>query len=84
MFICDKCGLCCMNLNMSPLYSTLDSGDGSCRFFDKETKLCAIYEKRPIICNVDKMYEQCFKDKMTKEEYYALNYEACEKIKKQN
>jgi len=27
------------------------------------------------------MYEAFFRDKMMKEEFYALNYDACEKLK---
>ena len=82
MFKCDCCGLCCMNLKKSQLYSDLDRGDGICKFFELETKLCSIYEKRPEKCNVEKTYESCFKDKMSKNQYYKLNYDACKLLKK--
>lgn len=82
MFICNKCGLCCMNLEKSSIYAEFDRGDGVCYFFDKNSKLCTIYENRPLLCNVDEMYEKFFRKEMTKEEYYDLNYESCENIKK--
>ena len=28
MFECDSCGLCCMNIYKSEIYSELDRGDG--------------------------------------------------------
>lgn len=84
MFICDCCGLCCKNLNKSDLYADLDRGDGICSFFNEENNLCNIYEKRPLKCNVDKLYDACFKENMTREEYYKVNYEACEMLKNGN
>ena len=49
-FACDKCGLCCQNLNRSPIYSSLHDGDGICRYYNSDTHLCTIYDHRPIIC----------------------------------
>ena len=83
MFKCDCCGLCCMNLNKSQIYEDLDRGDGICIYFDINSKLCTIYDERPEKCSVDKTYERFFKDKMTLEEYYQLNYEACNELKKE-
>lgn len=82
MFFCDKCGLCCMYVNESPIYSELDRGDGICKYFDCDTKLCSVYDNRPIICNIDKAYQLYFKDIMPLEEYYRLNYETCNMLKK--
>ena len=76
-FICDCCGLCCMNLNMSKLYDDLDRGDGVCKYLDINSKLCTIYDIRPEKCNVDKFYKRYFQCKMNIEEYYKLNYDTC-------
>ena len=84
MYLCQKCGACCSIVGKSEIYSDLDRGDGKCRYFDEKTKLCTIYENRPLKCNVDKIYDVYFKEKMTKKEYYDLNYEACKKLNKQN
>ena len=83
MFECNRCGLCCMNLARSILYSDLDRGDGVCRYYESSSKKCTIYEQRPLKCNVDKIYEIYAIDKMTREQYYQMNYVACEKLKKQ-
>lgn len=79
MFMCDQCGECCRNLQMSDLYADLDRGDGVCKYLDQNK--CSIYSNRPLKCRVDDCYE-FFKDKMTKEEYYKANYLMCENLKK--
>lgn len=81
MFVCDKCGLCCRKVTESPVYRELDRGDGICRFFDEFSKLCTIYEDRPLLCNVNEAYEQIFQEIISKEEYENLNQESCRKLK---
>ena len=81
MFHCDKCGKCCQYIGRSPIYSFLDRGDGVCRYYEDNTKLCSIYKNRPVICRVDDMYDLYFKEMMTKEEYYELNYQSCMQLK---
>lgn len=83
-FPCDCCGLCCQNLNKSPLYSDLHNGDGICRYFDPSTKKCTIYDVRPDKCNIDVSYQKHFSNIMTKEEFYKLNIAACNKLKADN
>ena len=63
------------------MYKDLDRGDGTCIFYNEETKLCTIYESRPIICNIEKAYEVYFLNEIEKGEYYRLNYEVCKKLK---
>lgn len=79
-FICHKCGLCCQNLDRSEIYNGLHNGDGICKYFDAESKLCTIYENRPDLCNVDLSYDLYFKEEMTKESYYRLNNEGCRNL----
>jgi hypothetical protein len=79
-FHCDKCGLCCENLNLSSEYDDLNDGTGTCRYFDKETRLCTIYDNRPEKCNIEASFYR-FKDKYTYEEYLELNYKACRELK---
>lgn len=74
-FPCNQCGLCCRNLQYSPIYSDLDRGDGVCRYLDGNQ--CSIYTDRPLKCRIDDCYELYFKDKMTKEEYYKANEAVC-------
>lgn len=82
-FSCDRCGLCCRHIKNIELLKELDDGTGTCRFLNRETNLCSIYNSRPLICNVDDAYEIFFKENMTREEYYMLNYSACKKFKEQ-
>lgn len=79
MFVCDRCGECCRHVNLSPLYSYLDRGDGVCKYL--RGNVCSIYDMRPLLCRIDESYDMFFKDRMSKEDYYRLNYEACNKMK---
>lgn len=64
------------------LYSDLDRGDGICKFLDGN--VCSIYNTRPAKCRVDKCYELYFSDRLTKEEFYKLNYQICKVLKKED
>lgn len=79
-FVCDKCGICCQSLKGAELYKDLDDGTGVCRYFDKTTKLCTIYDHRPEKCSVEKMYKY-FADRYSYDEYIQLNMESCKKLK---
>ncbi len=61
-FPCEKCGSCCKAVGCSYL----------------KNNLCSIYEARPDICRVDKVYEIFFKDKMTKDQFYKQDKLACQ------
>ena len=78
MFSCIKCGLCCKMLKHIPILSDYDRGDGVCRYLDKN--LCSIYNDRPVICNIEKMYFSFFSKKMKINEFLKLNKESCLKI----
>lgn len=80
MFDCDKCGECCRNIRLSPIYAELDDGTGKCRYLSGN--ICSIYENRPLLCRIDECYEVYFSEELSKEEYYRLNHEVCDKLKK--
>ena len=80
-FNCDCCGLCCQNVDKSFLQVDFDGGDGVCKNFDAETKLCKIYKNRPIVCNVDAYYEKFLSKLMSREKFHEINYKVCEKLK---
>ena len=44
--------------------------------------LCSIYTTRPEICSVDSIYEHYYKTCYTKEEFYQINMQGCEMLKK--
>lgn len=79
MFLCDRCGCCCRNLDKSDIYAELDRGDGICKYLIGND--CSIYENRPILCRVDECYELYFKNQLEREEYYRLNKEMCKKLR---
>ena len=85
MFQCRKCGKCCTLFRLFPEDSEwrlkLDSGDGTCRYFDRQSRLCSIYDTRPLICNNARFYDECLKDSMSREEFDSFLNEYCEKIR---
>ena len=81
MFQCDKCGLCCKSIGKIEIFAEMDRGDGICKYLDEKTNLCKIYDKRPLLCNLDKSYDYYFSSCMSREEYYAINYAACQELK---
>lgn len=80
-FKCNRCGCCCKNLSYLEEARFLDSGNGVCKYYDEVNRKCMIYDFRPDICRVDKMYKR-YKDKMTWDEYIDANYEACGMLRK--
>ena len=81
IFNCDCCGECCRHVNFIDELKELDRGDGTC--IHLKNNLCSIYDARPDICNVDKMFELVYKKIMTKEEFYQVNIEACQLLKQE-
>ncbi len=79
-FPCTQCGKCCRYVSKSELTAYLDRGDGTCRHFDEDTKLCKIYQNRPLICRVEDMYKTHFAKDYTWEEFIAINLEICNKL----
>ena len=77
-FQCDKCGVCCKLLKGIPQLAAFDRGDGVC--IHLKDNLCSIYESRPDICNVEKMYV-FFKEQMSEEEYLQLMSNSCKVLK---
>jgi len=80
-FKCSKCGACCRNLDKSIHFAEYHKGDGVCMYFDIDSNLCTIYDKRPLLCNIDEAYYVYFENYMTRDEYYVQNYNACEVLR---
>lgn len=81
MFECLKCGICCRNIDKIPELSEFHNGDGVCIYLNRNN-LCSIYENRPDICNVEKMYQLKYKDIMSWDEYEKMNMEGCRILQK--
>lgn len=78
-FQCEQCGICCTKVGEHDLYQYLDRGDGTCRYFDDQTRKCTIYETRPNICNVEWMYQHHYKEQYSKAEFFELNKSVCQR-----
>lgn len=79
-FPCLKCGACCRKIGN--IYPELEGPDGSCIYLSSDN-LCTIYPDRPLLCNIDKFYEKFLKNKISREEYYRMNLEACKKLQEE-
>ena len=71
-FNCSGCGICCVIAGKSGLMPAKD--DGSCKYLTDENK-CSIYDERPELCNVRRMYEKRKKNGMniSYKEYCKIN-----------
>lgn len=76
-FPCNRCGKCCQRVHLADETRFLDRGDGTCRNFVLTTNSCAIYEGRPDICRVDRMYLVRYASQYTWDEFVTLNLQAC-------
>lgn len=76
-FPCNQCGACCRHVNRADETRFLDRGDGTCRHYDVGTKLCGIYETRPLICQVEKQFVLNYRQQYSWSEFIALNQIAC-------
>jgi len=77
MFPCSGCGICCQNISKIDELKSFDLGNGVCKYLNKETNQCLIYDHRPDICNVDKMYEKEYYRFFSKEVFYRENAKVC-------
>ncbi len=80
MFPCTQCGVCCQNIKNIPELSEFDLGNGICKYFDFTNKTCEIYDNRPNICRIDKMFELEYYQYFSKKEFYIENAKACNKL----
>ena len=77
-FPCNSCGVCCKQLAHIPELSSFNRGDGTCIHLSGTT--CSIYETRPEICSVDKMYEAVYHKEMSREAFYLANLRVCKQL----
>lgn len=76
-FPCLICGLFCEKAAMVPQLQTYIGKHGFCKNYDKKTKKCRIYSRRPEICNTRLMYEKYFQRTMSESEFIIKNLEVC-------
>jgi len=79
-FPCSKCGLCCKILKDIKVnnFPYIIDETGKCEKLTDDN-LCSVYDNRPFICNIEEVTERIG---INKSEFYKLNIEMCNKIKK--
>ena len=77
-FPCVQCGLCCHEVGKVSALAEYDRGDGVCRHL--KNNLCGIYENRPLICNVSKMYDLHFSTEIDEKTFFQMNLAVCLKL----
>lgn len=76
-FPCTQCGACCRHVHLADETKFLDRGDGICHHYDIDSKLCSIYETRPLICQVEKQFQLNYQDRFKWNEFIEINQAAC-------
>lgn len=80
MFPCTSCGLCCQNISTVAELKEFDLGDGICKHLDTLNNNCRIYETRPDICRIDKMYNMKYYKLYKKNDFYIENAKVCNQL----
>ncbi len=80
MFPCTSCGICCQNISLIIELRDFDLGNGTCRHYDVVDLKCNIYDTRPDICRVDKMFDLKYNKYFSKNEFYILNAKICNEL----
>jgi Fe-S-cluster containining protein len=80
MFPCTKCGCCCKRVGAAVAASGISfpykfKEDGACEMLVDNK--CLVYDKRPAICNVDKIIRS---NKFNKKFYYKETARECNKM----
>ncbi len=83
MFPCTSCGLCCQNISNVEELKLYNLGNGICKYLDKINNSCKIYDSRPDICRVDKMFELIYHKEFSLEEFYIANANVCNQLQEE-
>ncbi len=83
-FPCTICGVCCKNISHIEPLKKYNLGNGVCKYLDLTNNFCKIYENRPDICDVDKMFDIEYYKQYSKKEFYNINATICNKIQEIN
>lgn len=81
-FQCSSCGACCRMAGKLGIMPSRE--DGACIYLNEDNG-CSIYENRPLICNVEKMYR--LKSNIgllpvgtRKIDYFKMNSQKCNEL----
>jgi uncharacterized protein len=81
IYPCTACGACCRNISA---LASLDRGDGVCQHYDEVTRLCTVYDERPLVCRIDRYYETRLRHKMPATTFYTIQAYTCVSLSRDN
>jgi Fe-S-cluster containining protein len=91
-FPCTGCGACCKRISKLKNFLVTDDTEdlmyfpyqwdenGICENLNQEDNTCNIYESRPTICNVEKIFELSKGGPKEKQKFYKINAEQCNRM----
>ena len=74
-FPCTLCGACCRSIHAVKELEMFCQ-NGICVHLQGNNS-CAIYENRPIVCNIEELYQHSFANIMSKKDFYNANIKIC-------
>lgn len=80
-FACDGCGACCRRAGEIPGFPEPTDASGRCVHLQADNR-CAIYDRRPAICNVDGFYDAQLQPVITRERWHALIHAGCRELQR--
>lgn len=82
-FNCTSCGACCNRAWAVEDFPLPIREDGSCSMLTEDNK-CSIYDTRPPVCIVSKMYKKHKTKGISRKQYYKINNELCNEFIKED
>ncbi|MDO4434208.1 MAG: YkgJ family cysteine cluster protein [Alysiella sp.] len=79
-FPCTACGLCCQKVHLSEQTAWLNRGDGVCRHYNEITRLCTIYDTRPLVCRVVDYYDVHLSNSVVWQDFVQINLAICQQL----
>lgn len=79
---CENCGACCRFGNPGRFDPNIVNEHGDCIYLDLKTKLCTIYENRPIFCRLHEWYSITYDPELVPFDVYVILQKiGCDKLR---
>lgn len=78
-FECIACGACCRRAGLIPGFPEPTDETGRCVHLMPDNR-CSIYERRPLICNVDQVWDEHLAGTITRERWHRLIHAGCNEM----
>lgn len=82
-FECHQCGECCKSIRVLTIPDDFKNFPyrivmGRCEKLTKDNK-CSVYSHRPLVCNVQKLWENYYSDVINWQDFCGVNKQMCPK-----